>query len=181
MAINRTVHIVGSEIIYADERLSLRKDRLRIGAARTLDHLVVAVPRGCAVVPMTADDCVVLIRQYRHPLHGYFWEIPGGAILPTESPEECARRELREEAGYVAGAISPLIGTYHEMCSVAYCAMTIYKATDLRRASPSHGPDELIVEHGVFTKTAIADMIAKGQISAAFTITGLLMALQGMF
>jgi len=53
------------------------------------------------VVPITPDDQVVLIRQFRHGVRDFSLEIPGGLIDPEDpSPRDAGRRELREETGY---------------------------------------------------------------------------------
>jgi 8-oxo-dGTP pyrophosphatase MutT (NUDIX family) len=62
------------------------------------------------VVAVTADDKVLLIRQYRHGLGRVHFEIPAGTTDPGEtSLEEAAKRELLEETGYGGGRWSPLI------------------------------------------------------------------------
>jgi 8-oxo-dGTP pyrophosphatase MutT (NUDIX family) len=62
------------------------------------------------VVAVTADDRVLLLRQYRHGLGQVHFEIPAGTTEPGEtSLEEAARRELLEETGYGGGRWSPLM------------------------------------------------------------------------
>lgn len=52
------------------------------------------------VIALTEDNNVILVRQYRHGSDEITLEIPGGIIDDGETPEQAARRELLEEAGY---------------------------------------------------------------------------------
>jgi ADP-ribose pyrophosphatase len=52
------------------------------------------------IIPLTPEDDVILIRQYRHGIQGFTLEIPGGIIEPGDTPEGAASRELLEETGY---------------------------------------------------------------------------------
>lgn len=60
------------------------------------------------IVPVTADDELVMIRQYRHGSQTTVLEIPGGIVDPGESPAVAAARECREETGFVADTLVPL-------------------------------------------------------------------------
>ncbi len=54
------------------------------------------------IIPVTRDNEVVLIKQYRHGTGDTTVEIPGGIIEPGDTPLDAAIRELREETGYAA-------------------------------------------------------------------------------
>jgi 8-oxo-dGTP pyrophosphatase MutT (NUDIX family) len=60
------------------------------------------------IVPLTADDDVVMVKQYRHGLREITLETPGGMVDPGENPETAAVRELLEETGYRAGKVHKL-------------------------------------------------------------------------
>jgi ADP-ribose pyrophosphatase len=62
------------------------------------------------VVALTPDDCVVMVRQYRHGAERVTLETPGGMVDPGETPAQAAARELLEETGYAADEIVPLGG-----------------------------------------------------------------------
>jgi ADP-ribose pyrophosphatase len=61
-----------------------------------------------ATLAITDDRQVVLVREYRHPLHKVIYNLPSGSIPTGEAPSQAARRELAEEAGYLARRIIPL-------------------------------------------------------------------------
>jgi 8-oxo-dGTP pyrophosphatase MutT (NUDIX family) len=69
-------------------------------------------PAWVNVVAVTADDRVVLVRQYRHGLGQVDFELPAGVVEADDaSPEAAARRELLEETGYGGGVWRPLCVT----------------------------------------------------------------------
>lgn len=54
---------------------------------------------GVMIIPITEDDEIVLLKQYRPAIGDYLYELPAGIVDPGESIEEAARRELFEETG----------------------------------------------------------------------------------
>ena len=71
-------------------------------------HRVDVVEHGAslAIVATPTPGEVVLVRQYRHPIRSMLWEIPAGTAESGEAPLQGAKRELREETGYLARAES---------------------------------------------------------------------------
>jgi len=63
----------------------------------------------CNVVAITPDDQLVLVWQYRFGTDALSLEIPGGVVDAGETPEHAALRELREESGYEASGLEPLL------------------------------------------------------------------------
>ena len=63
------------------------------------------------VIPLTPEEDIILIRQYRHGIQGFTLEIPGGIIEPGDTPEGAASRELFEETGLKAKRFG-LFGIY---------------------------------------------------------------------
>jgi 8-oxo-dGTP pyrophosphatase MutT (NUDIX family) len=76
------------------------------------DFVVMQSPDWVNVVAWTADDRLVLVRQFRYGIDGFSLEIPGGVMEPGEDPVTAGVRELREETGFT-GASARLLGAVH--------------------------------------------------------------------
>ena len=76
------------------------------------DMYVLEQPNWVNVIPLTPDNQVVMIEQWRHGTRSVHLETPGGLMDPGESPAQSARRELLEETGYAPDKVE-LLGTVH--------------------------------------------------------------------
>lgn len=74
------------------------------------EFVVIDAPDWVNVVALTADDRLVLVRQFRYGIDEFSLEVPGGVMEPGEDPVTAGLRELREETGF-AGATARLLGS----------------------------------------------------------------------
>lgn len=93
--------------ISSAERSVLRKD----GTLLQGDFYIIHSPNWVNVIPLTPDNKVVLVRQYRHGVDEISLEIPGGICNEGENPLDAARRECLEETGYSSKEEPELLGT----------------------------------------------------------------------
>ena len=155
---------------------NLIKENYTLENGVTSDMDFIQHPGAAAMVPMLNNQEVVLIKQYRHAIREFIWEIPAGTLDPNESPLNCARRELIEEIGYSAtdwhqlGTITPLPG-----CSDEH--IHIFLASDLKPEEQQLDDDEMINVHKINLSEAL-QMILAGEISDGKTISGLFLATQ---
>ena len=66
-----------------------------------LNAEIVRHPGSVVLVPMTDDGEIVLVRQYRHAIGRWAWELPAGTLKPNEEPKKAAARECQEEIGLI--------------------------------------------------------------------------------
>jgi len=105
--------IISSHVDKSYRVFNLRRDRASSPrTSETHDFYVLESPSWVNIIPLTPTKEVVLIRQYRFGIRDMTLEIPGGLMEPSDSPEEAARRELREETGYREETLIPL-GSVH--------------------------------------------------------------------
>lgn len=162
--------LLGSKPVADCRIFKVRKDTTvnpRTGAAHEM--YVLEQPDWVNAIPLTSDERVVMIEQWRHGTRTIELETPGGIIDAGETVEACARRELREETGYEAGTIVPL-GTVRPNPSFQANTQHYVLATDCRKVG------ELDLDHAeditvrTVPLTDIPEMIRTGKITHGIVI-----------
>ena len=168
--------------MYEGHVFSLHRDTVAMPGGGDSVRDVVRHPGAVAVVALDDDDRVVLLRQYRHPVGRYLWELPAGLRdADGEPPLETAKRELAEEARLAAGRWS-LLTTHYSSPGFSDEMVLAYLAEDL---SDVDRPEGFVVEHEELDMTLervpLADAVQRvfdGDIRNASTVIGLLAAAQ---
>lgn len=105
--------ILQSERVYRGAIWDIRSETVDLGAAGQVRREFVQHTGAVAVLALNEQEEVLLLRQYRHPVQSFLWELPAGLLdLPGESWVEAAGRELGEEADLVARDWDTLIDYY---------------------------------------------------------------------
>ena len=131
--------LVASEPVYEGRVIRLCRDTVAMPGGGEGVREVVRHPGAVAVVAVDEEDRVLLLRQYRHPVGAYLWELPAGLRdAEGEPPLETARRELAEEALLAAERWSLLTTTYS---SPGFCdeLVLIYLAEGLSEVARPDG------------------------------------------
>ena len=96
------------------------------------------------IFPITDDDKVVLVSQFRAPTGGNILEVPAGKVNPGEEPIVAAGRELTEETGMIAGKMTPL-GKGFASPGISSELYHFYLATELTQGKPNPDFDEKVI------------------------------------
>lgn len=132
---------------------------------------IVHHPGGAAVVAIDKENRVCLLRQHRHAVGGFLWELPAGKLEPGEAPLSTAQRELIEEAGSEAahweslGICTPSPGVMREV-------VHLYLATGLSPATAAPESAEVFEVHWVPVPQAF-EWVLDGTINDAKTALGI--------
>lgn len=116
--------------IYNGRVLTMHVDDVLLCNDQRANRECVDHPGGVAVIGVTDDDMVVLVRQFRYPYKETIYEIPAGKLEKGEDPFEAGKREFKEETGGVAeeyislGEIYPSPGYTNEIIRL-YAAKNI--------------------------------------------------------
>lgn len=130
--------------------------------------------RAVGVLPIEDDGTVHLVGQYRLAIDQYSWEMPEGGAPEGEKPEDCARRELEEEAGLIAGRLEPVL-RMHLSNSVSNEEAFCFLAFDLRRGALAPEETEVLAHRRVPFRDALAEAL-DGRITDSLTVATLLRA-----
>lgn len=142
------------------------------GELEVIRHSGAAAVVALADPPEERDPRVVLLWQYRYAAAGRIYEVPAGRLDAGESPEACARRELREETGYEARAWRRLTAIYTTP-GFTDERIHLFLAHDLERGEAADEPDEFIEVRLVPWSRAMA-MIREGEVVDGKTVAALL-------
>jgi ADP-ribose pyrophosphatase len=151
------------------------RDRLRMPNGREVTIDVVRHVKSVVLVPVPEPGHVILIRQYRHPVNRFLWELPAGSVDPGEEPDAAARRECHEEIGQVPDTIVRLTALYP---TPGYCdeEMIFFRLSGLSVPDAAAEVDEdEDIESRVFALPEAREMVRRGEIVDMKTIVALTM------
>ena len=116
--------------VFSGRVIEVNIERVALPNGTTADLAIIHHPGGAAVVALDDRNRICLLRQFRHAVGGWIWELPAGKIDNREPPLDTARRELEEEAGVAAGSWRTL-GDYVSSPGVFTEVVHLYLATQL--------------------------------------------------
>lgn len=126
-----------------------------------------------AIVPVTDDGKILMVRQYRNALDRYTLEIPAGKL---DSKEEatlvCAKRELEEETGYKTEDMELLI-TLRTWLAFTNEKIDVYVAKNLIPTKQRLDDDEFI-DVEAYTMDELKEKIFSGELQDTKTISAIL-------
>lgn len=161
-----------SKLAYQTKFIQVRHDVIKVPGKETHHWDVVLHPGGVAIVPIDAQNRVVLVEQWRHAIDRITLELPAGLIDPNESLESCAQRELQEEAGMKAGKLKYL-GGYFSSPGVFTEYIHLFLATELT-PHQLYADDTDGIDVRFIPLNDVLEMIADGTICDAKTALGIL-------
>lgn len=166
-------HPLTEDVAWTGRIFNVNRLQVELPDGRRALRDVVRHPGAVAIVALTEEGRICLVRQYRTALGRVTVEIPAGKLSAGEDPLECANRELLEETGMVAEKMAFLttIASSDGFCDEL---IHIYMATGLTFAKSSPDDDEFInvdlVEVG-----ELVDAVLDGRIEDAKTVVGALL------
>lgn len=168
----RRARILKSRILYTGKVFRLQRDTVIEPGGVRADRDIIVHPGSVVVLPVFEDGRVLLIRQYRHTVGEFLWELVAGRKEPAETPSVAARRELLEETGYTARRLRKML---HIIPTPGFVNewMWIFAAEGLVEGTAQPEEDEKITPR-LFSLKQVDAMIRSGRLRDAKSIAGFL-------
>lgn len=165
------------DLVYKGSIIDYYKDTVQVPNGNVVKWDFIGHKGAAAIIPVTDEGEILMVRQYRNALDRYTLEIPAGGLNGTDEPTKAAAaRELEEETGYRSEHVEFLVSIY---TTVAFCneKIDIYVAHNLIPSEQNLDDDEFInVE--CYTPKALVDMIYAGKIQDSKTICAIMAYVQ---
>jgi ADP-ribose pyrophosphatase len=161
--------------VYEGRIFSLQVETIELPGGGILHAEIIRHPGSVVIVPINDTGEVVLVRQYRHAIGRWAWELPAGSLKPGEDVDAAAIRECHEETGLVPRRLERL-GAFFP--TPGYCdeEMNFYRAAGLREPTAgeqAEQDEDEDIEARAFTLATLRAMIAAGDIIDLKTVAGL--------
>ena len=159
-----------TKTVYKGKIFDITSDEVQLSDGLIRHREIIRHPGG-VVICAIKDDKILMVKQYRYATKSTQTELPAGRLEYGEDPLEAAKRELREETGYIAKNWESLgyIFTTFGICDEK---LFLFKAENLTYDKPE--PDEgEIIEHYEIGLTEVYKLIKNGTINDAKTICAL--------
>ncbi|MBO3271485.1 NUDIX hydrolase [Hymenobacter defluvii] len=167
-----------SDIVFDHKWYTLRRDHVELPNGQVLDDYFVSVrPNVVLIFPLTADDEVLFVRQYKHAAAEILLELPGGVVDAHETePLKAAARELVEETGYAGDLtlLSEVIDNPTKDTNRIY----FYLARNAHHVAEQHLDPTENIEVVRVPLAEIEGMVLRGEIKVSGSVALCLLALR---
>jgi ADP-ribose pyrophosphatase len=152
---------IASKPIHQGRVVTISSETLRYANGREHELDFVRHPGAAAVVAVDDENRACFVRQYRHGIGDFLWEIPAGKLDKGEAPDACAVRELAEETGVSAQSWTPM-GVFLPAPGIFTEVIHLYLARGLKKGTPAPDADEELELQWLPFRTAI-DKVCRGE------------------
>src|ERR1700740_1525893 len=137
---NVTAKVLSSELVLRTRVFDVQREKVIEPSGVSATRDIIVHPGSVVGLPVLGDGGIVLIRQDRHSVEQYLWELVAGRRYGDESFVAGARRELREETGYTARRMRLMLDLFPSPGFLRE-NMAIFLATELAKgeAEPEGG------------------------------------------
>ncbi len=161
------------ELVHKGTIINMYKDHIRVPNGNLVEWDFIGHNGAAAVLPVTEEGKIILVKQWRNALDRFTLEVPAGGLESADEPMiKCAARELEEETGYKSDNLEFLISL---KTTVAFCneRIDVFIAKNLIKTEQHLDEDENI-EICEYDIEPLISMIKNGEMQDSKTVSAIL-------
>jgi len=166
--------IIQRETLYHGSYLDLEKLKVELPDGRQCDREIVRAPDAVAILPVTPEGNVVLVRQHRPAIDRTILEIPAGIVNKKESLESAVIRECEEETGYKPKNVRCLL-TYAHAVGYSTGYVTLFLSDELEHTGNAQRDSTEFLEIVSMPFKTLQEMVRTNQVVDSKTILSTLL------
>ena len=117
---------LASKIVFQNPWIKVYSDDIEFEDGTKGIYAYLSRHHGSHAIVLTPDNKIILLKQFRYPIHAFEWSMPGGKIDESESPEDAAKREVQEELGVSLNHLEK-VGEWFALSSLNTEKLFVYK------------------------------------------------------
>ena len=163
---------LSSRIIHSGKVFTAVNEHIELPTGRHVELDIIRHNRSVVLLPMPDSTHIVLVRQYRHTIKQWLWELPAGNVETDEHPDDAAHRECTEETGLAPSCVERL-GAFFP--TPGYCdeEMYFYRLTGLTPAAEAERDADEVLEPHTLSLDYVRRLMSEHQIIDMKTVLGL--------
>ncbi|HVB99056.1 MAG TPA: NUDIX hydrolase [Candidatus Dormibacteraeota bacterium] len=169
---SQQARVMKSRLVYHGPLFDVKREQVREPGGVVASRDIVVHRGSIVLVPVLDDGRILMVRQYRHAMGQFLWELVAGGIEPGERPAAAAARELIEETGYTGRRFRRLTEFFPTPGFVSE-RMVIYLVKNLCAGTARPEADEKL-RVGAFALSDLERKIRRGVIRDGKSIAGIL-------
>lgn len=167
-------NLIKTTKLYEGKVFRLVRQQIQTPSKQDFYYDILEHPGAVTIVPVTSDNMIIFVRQYRPAVGGLLLELPAGTLEKGELPELCANRELREETGMSASNLKK-IGEFYLVPGYSTEYQYIFLAQGLSSAPLIGDEDEFLSVEQIHI-AQVYNMVDMGKFLDAKSIAALTLA-----
>lgn len=171
-------HILKSQMVINHRWCQVRQDEIELPNGQIIDDFFVVIrPEIALILPITNNQEIVFVRQYRHGVSEILLELPAGSFdAAIEDAETAAVRELQEETGYLSEKITKLATLYDNPVKDTN-KIHLFLAENVIKIGEQKLDITEDIEVVLIPVSSVLDKIINGEVCVAGSVAGLFLGL----